>query len=123
LTLNPAVLRSWYIDAEASCGAFAPEQHAYLEFHRREIFARHGGGRRGSSAVDRIETGGVPAADSASVAAVGIAPEIIEPAVIEPADIHPGDVEPGDIETLDVDRHMEDEMDSADLKPTRHQRA
>ncbi|MBV8741507.1 MAG: HNH endonuclease [Sinobacteraceae bacterium] len=54
--LNPAVLRSWSIDADACCGTFAPEQHRYLEFHRREVFARHGGGRRVASLDDSIAT-------------------------------------------------------------------
>ena len=82
--LNPAVVRSWYLDAEASCGSFAPEQHPYLAFHRGEIFGRHGGGRRTASVGDFVATHGVPGCGAA-----GVEPPAAEPAAAEPADLEP----------------------------------
>lgn len=47
--LNPAVLRSWNIELPRAIVPFRPEQCAYLEFHRREVFQHHGRGRRGKN--------------------------------------------------------------------------
>lgn len=46
--LNPAVLKFWHMDAPKNVGAFRSEQARYLDFHRREVFERHAGGRRGA---------------------------------------------------------------------------
>jgi hypothetical protein len=46
--LNPAVLEKWGLQLPHPChvGAFQPAQCRYLDYHRREIFERHVGGRR-----------------------------------------------------------------------------
>jgi putative restriction endonuclease len=36
--LNPAVLKAWRIALPKKVRSFAPEQRAYLDFHRREVF-------------------------------------------------------------------------------------
>jgi len=50
--LNPAVLTGWGIALPRNVGAFRPEQCWYLEYHRREVFERHGGGRRQGQGSD-----------------------------------------------------------------------
>jgi len=87
--LNPAVVRSWAIDSDSSCGTFAPEQHPYLEFHRGEIFGSHGGGRRAASVGDFVEAGVVPGCGPAGIAPAPIGPGAIEPSTVEPADLEP----------------------------------
>jgi hypothetical protein len=52
--LNPAVLDKWGLQLPRYVDAFRPEQCRYLEYHRREIFGRHVGGRR-KSQEDEIE--------------------------------------------------------------------
>jgi HNH endonuclease len=56
--LNPVVLENWHIAPSLNVGAFRPEQCYFLDFHRREIFQQHGGGRR-QRAPDNLD--GVPA--------------------------------------------------------------
>ncbi len=60
--LNPAVLTSWGIALPHNVGAFRTEQCRYLEYHRREVFERHGGGRRQGADVDTVgaRVGGEP---------------------------------------------------------------
>ncbi|HUI62559.1 MAG TPA: HNH endonuclease [Steroidobacteraceae bacterium] len=68
--LNLAVLASWWIELPRSAGALTPEQRYYLDYHRREVFDRHGGGRR-QRATDYLDEPAVP-------------PDA-EPAVVNPA--------------------------------------
>jgi putative restriction endonuclease len=70
--LNPAVLESWGIVLPHKVGAFRPEQCRYLDYHRREVFEQHGGGRRSAS------TGG---ADEAA------APGTVDPVTVKPAGV------------------------------------
>jgi putative restriction endonuclease len=44
--LNPRVLNVWHIALPTKVEAFKPEQCAYLDYHRREVFERHDRGRR-----------------------------------------------------------------------------
>lgn len=44
--LNPVVLDNWHIQLPLNAGEFRPEQCYYLDYHRREVFQQHGGGRR-----------------------------------------------------------------------------
>jgi len=67
--LNPLVVKSWGIAMPDNVGPFRPEQCAYLDYHRREVFEQQGGGRRG------------PSADSAGEEA--LLPHI-EPAIVHP---------------------------------------
>jgi hypothetical protein len=58
--LNPAVLEKWGLQLPRQVGAFRPEQCRHLEYHRREVFERHVGGRRkshetGVDAVPEVE--------------------------------------------------------------------
>lgn len=46
--LNPAVLDKWGLRLPRYVDAFRPEQCWYLDYHRREVFERHIGGRRRS---------------------------------------------------------------------------
>jgi putative restriction endonuclease len=50
--LNPAVLDKWGLRLPRYVDAFRPEQCRYLDYHRREIFERHVGGRRKSQETD-----------------------------------------------------------------------
>jgi putative restriction endonuclease len=50
--LNPAVLERWGLQLPRQVGAFRPEQCRYLEYHRRDVFERHVGGRRKSHETD-----------------------------------------------------------------------
>ena len=43
------MLRSWKSSCPVQSLPFRPEQCAYLEFHRREVFQHHGRGRRGKT--------------------------------------------------------------------------
>jgi len=45
--LNPAVISAWGLAARQPPRPFRPEQCAYLEFHRRNIFEKVSSGRRG----------------------------------------------------------------------------
>lgn len=47
--LNPVVLDNWHIRLPLNVGEFRPEQCYYLDYHRREVFQQHGGGRRQKS--------------------------------------------------------------------------
>jgi hypothetical protein len=47
--LNPRVLKVWHLDPQAKVEGFRPEQCAYLEYHRREVFEQHDRGRRSAS--------------------------------------------------------------------------
>jgi hypothetical protein len=44
--LNPRVLKVWHIAPATRVEAFRPEQNAYLDYHRREVFEKHDRGRR-----------------------------------------------------------------------------
>jgi hypothetical protein len=44
--LNPAVLDKWGLRLPRYVDAFRPEQCRYLDYHRREVFEHHVGGRR-----------------------------------------------------------------------------
>jgi putative restriction endonuclease len=44
--LNPYVRKAWGLETPVSPRAFAPEQRAYLHYHRLELFEKIGGGRR-----------------------------------------------------------------------------
>ena len=44
--LNPRVLKAWHIAPATRVEAFRPEQNAYLDYHRREVFEKHDRGRR-----------------------------------------------------------------------------
>ena len=44
--LNPAVLDKWGLRLPRYVDAFRPQQCRYLDYHRREVFERHVGGRR-----------------------------------------------------------------------------
>jgi len=68
--LNLAVLASWWIELPRSAGELTSEQRRYLDYHRSEVFDRHGGGRRQRSAEHLDETA---------------VPEDAEPAVVNPA--------------------------------------
>jgi putative restriction endonuclease len=46
---NPTVMRAWGLHKPRRPQPFRPEQCAYLEFHRRQIFERVAGGRRSKS--------------------------------------------------------------------------
>ena len=46
--LNPAVLDKWGLRLPRYVDAFRPEQCRYLDYHRREVFEQHVGGRRRS---------------------------------------------------------------------------
>jgi len=50
--LNPAVLDKWGLQLPRYVDAFRPEQCRYLDYHRREVFEHHIGGRRKSQAAD-----------------------------------------------------------------------
>lgn len=50
--LNPAVLDKWGLQLPRYVNAFRPEQCRYLDYHRREVFERHIGGRRKSQEMD-----------------------------------------------------------------------
>jgi len=50
--LNPAVLDKWGLQLPRYVDAFRPEQCRYLDYHRREVFEHHIGGRRKSQATD-----------------------------------------------------------------------
>ncbi len=50
--LNPAVLEKWGLALPRYVDAFRPEQCRYLDYHRREVFERHFGGRRRSRETD-----------------------------------------------------------------------
>jgi hypothetical protein len=63
--LNPAVLENWRIPLPHNGGPFHPEQRRFLDFHRREIFQQHGGGRRRESATDFVEEGPTALAEPA----------------------------------------------------------
>jgi putative restriction endonuclease len=65
--LNPAVLLSWKLELPLNVGAFVPRQCRYLEYHRREVFERHGGGRRQQSVAAPV---GAPVALQAEPATV-----------------------------------------------------
>jgi hypothetical protein len=47
--LNPAVLDKWGLQLPRYVDEFRPEQCRYLDYHRREVFERHVGGRRKST--------------------------------------------------------------------------
>jgi putative restriction endonuclease len=47
--MNPVVLENWHIHLPLNVGEFRPEQCYYLDYHRREVFQQHGGGRRQKS--------------------------------------------------------------------------
>jgi hypothetical protein len=70
--LNPAVLENWRIQLTHNAGTFNAEQCRFLEFHRREVFQQHGGGRRHAASRDFIDT-----VDDASAT--------VEPVTIQPA--------------------------------------
>lgn len=53
--LNPAVLQSWGIQVPRNVGAFAPEQGRFLDYHRRQVFEQHGGGRRQPGQTHEVE--------------------------------------------------------------------
>jgi putative restriction endonuclease len=44
--LNPSVCKAWGLDKARRAPSFRAEQCAYLDFHRRQVFERLGGGRR-----------------------------------------------------------------------------
>src|SRR5579863_76908 len=44
--LNPYVRQAWGLERPAPAHPFTPEQCAHLEYHRRQIFEKIGGGRR-----------------------------------------------------------------------------
>lgn len=44
--LNPAVLEKWGLRLPLHGSAFRPEQCRYLDYHRRNVFEHHTGGRR-----------------------------------------------------------------------------
>jgi putative restriction endonuclease len=44
--LNPVVLEKWRIELPLAVGPFRPQQSLFLDYHRREVFQQHGGGRR-----------------------------------------------------------------------------
>ena len=50
--LNPAVLDKWGLQPPRHVDAFRPEQCRYLDYHRRDVFERHVGGRRKSQETD-----------------------------------------------------------------------
>jgi HNH endonuclease len=50
--LNPAVLDKWGVQLPRYVDEFRPEQCRYLDYHRREVFERHIGGRRKSLEAD-----------------------------------------------------------------------
>lgn len=50
--LNPAVLDKWGVRLPRHVDGFQPEQCHYLDYHRREVFERHVGGRRKSQETD-----------------------------------------------------------------------
>jgi hypothetical protein len=47
--LNPAVLDKWGLQLPRFVDEFRPQQCQYLDYHRREVFERHVGGRRRST--------------------------------------------------------------------------
>jgi hypothetical protein len=49
--LNPRVLTAWRITTPVKVEAFRPEQCAYLDYHRREVFEKHDRGRRSKGDV------------------------------------------------------------------------
>lgn len=51
-SLNPSVLEKWGLRLPLYVDAFRPEQCHYLDYHRREVFGRHFGGRRKSQDSD-----------------------------------------------------------------------
>jgi putative restriction endonuclease len=53
--LNPAVLDKWGLQLPRYVDSFNPQQCRYLDYHRREIFERHVGGRRKSQETDGEE--------------------------------------------------------------------
>jgi hypothetical protein len=50
--LNPAVLEKWGLQLPRYVDPFRPEQCRYLDYHRREVFGHHVGGRRKSQEMD-----------------------------------------------------------------------
>lgn len=49
--LNPAVLEKWGLQLPRYVDPFTYEQCRYLDYHRREVFERHEGGRRKAQGV------------------------------------------------------------------------
>jgi putative restriction endonuclease len=68
--LNPVVLENWHIQLPLNVGEFRPEQAYFLDYHRREVFQRHGAGRR-QKALDNY--------DAVPVVLTG------EPVIVQPA--------------------------------------
>jgi hypothetical protein len=54
--LNPAVLDKWGLQLPRYVDSFNPQQCRYLDYHRREVFERHVGGRRKSQEADVEDT-------------------------------------------------------------------
>lgn len=54
--LNQAVLESWGITLPRNVGPFRQEQCRYLEYHRRHVFGKPNGGRRGQSTESAAES-------------------------------------------------------------------
>ncbi len=54
--LNPAVLDKWGLRLPRYVDAFRPEQCRYLEYHRREVFEHHVGGRRKARQLGKEDT-------------------------------------------------------------------
>ncbi|MDB6090230.1 MAG: endonuclease [Gammaproteobacteria bacterium] len=50
--LNPAVLEKWGLRLPLNAGAFGPQQCRYLDYHRRNVFESHIGGRRKPHEID-----------------------------------------------------------------------
>jgi len=51
--LNPYVRRAWGLERPATARPFTPEQRVYLDYHRRQIFEKIGGGRRSATEIRR----------------------------------------------------------------------
>ena len=50
--LNSVVLEKWHVQRARAVGPFRPEQCYFLDYHRREVFQQHAGGRRQPASRD-----------------------------------------------------------------------